>query len=189
MTGNNAEESAKRGIATHLVMQFCDLGKLKENGAKSELERLIKEGFISAEDGRRVRIFEIEKFTQSMLFEEMLSAKKIYRELRFNVRLPATLFTQDEEKIRAYEGRDILVQGVIDCIVEHQDGSIALYDYKTDRLTKEELENRALAEEKLRSKHKIQLDIYSASVEKIFGKKPKTLAVYSLPLGDTVSMI
>ena len=189
MTGNNADESAKRGIATHLVMQFCDLGKLKENGAKSELERLIKEGFISAEDGRRVRIFEIEKFTQSMLFEEMLSAKKIYRELRFNVRLPATLFTQDEEKIRAYEGRDILVQGVIDCIVEHQDGSIALYDYKTDRLTKEELENRALAEEKLRSKHKIQLDIYSASVEKIFGKKLKTLAVYSLPLGDTVSMI
>ena len=186
MAGNDAEESAKRGIATHLVMQFCDFDRLKENGAKSELQRLVADGFISTEDAERVRLFEIERFTKSSLFLEMLSAKKIYRELRFNVRLPATLFTEDEEKILALQGREILVQGVIDCIVEHADGSLALYDYKTDRLTKEELNNPALAEEKLRKKHKMQLGLYSLAVEKIFGRKPKTLAVYSLPLGDSI---
>ena len=188
-SGNEAEESAKRGIATHLVMQFCNFERLKEEGAKSELERLVHDGFISSEDGKRVRIFEIEKFTKSTLFDEMLSAKKIYRELRFNVRLPATLFTQDEEKISAYRGREILVQGVIDCILENPDGSLSLYDYKTDRLTKEELSNKALAEEKLRNKHQMQLGLYSLAVEKIFGKKPEKVAVYSLPLGDTISMI
>lgn len=186
MAGNDAEESAKRGIATHLVMQFCDFNRLKENGAKSELQRLVADGFISTEDAERVRLFEIERFTKSSLFLEMLSAKKIYRELRFNVRLPATLFTEDEEKILALQGREILVQGVIDCIVEHADGSLALYDYKTDRLTKEELNNPALAEEKLRKKHKMQLGLYSLAVEKIFGRKPKTLAVYSLPLGGSI---
>ena len=189
LSGPDAEESAKRGIATHLVMQFCNFERLKRLGVRAELERLVNEAFISAEDGKRVRVSEIEKFTKSRLFAEILGAKKIHRELRFNVMLPAVLFTENEEKRRALHNREILVQGVIDCIIERADGSIALYDYKTDRLTREEMNNTSLAEAKLRSKHKTQLEIYSLAVEKMFGKAPSTLAVYSLPLGDTVNMI
>lgn len=188
LSGDSFDESAKRGIATHLFMQFCDLENLRVNGAAKELKRLTENRFISEEDSLRVRIKEIERFAKSNLFKEMLCAKKIYRELRFNVRLPATEFTQDEEKIKAYQNREVLVQGVIDCVMELDDGSLALYDYKTDRLTKDELENRQLAEEKLVEKHKIQLGLYALAVEKIFGKKPKTLAVYSLPLGDCISI-
>ena len=186
--GSEAEESAKRGIATHLLLQFCDLENLRDNGATEELERLKKLGFLSEEDARRVRIREIELFRKSDLFAEMLNAKKIYRELRFNLRLPATEFTQSEERRAAYADEEILVQGVIDCIIERNDGSIALYDYKTDRLTREEMENRDLAERKLREKHMMQLGLYSLAVKKIFEKAPKVVEVYSLPLGDTVSM-
>jgi len=118
----------------------------------------------------------------------MRRARKIYRELRFNVRLPAAEFTEDEDRIAAYRGKDILVQGVIDCIIERDDGSLALYDYKTDRLTREELADRTLAESKLRNSHKMQLTLYSLAAQKIFGKAPEVLEVYSLPLGDTVSM-
>jgi ATP-dependent helicase/nuclease subunit A len=148
----------------------------------------MNEGFISKEDGERVRLREIELFRRSKLISEMLSAKKIYRELRFNVRLPATEFTEDAERTAAYRDKDILVQGVIDCIVERKDGSLALYDYKTDRLTREEISDRSLAEEKLRGKHKMQLGLYALAVEKIFGRKPSRVEVYSLPLGDTVSI-
>ncbi len=188
-TGGNADESAKRGIATHLFMQFCDLENLINRGAREELQRLISMGFISSEDGERVRIGEIELFRRSKLIREMLSAKKVHRELRFNVYLPATEFTQDEEKRKAYRDREILVQGVIDCIIEREDGSIALCDYKTDRLTREELADRSLAEKKLRQSHKMQLSLYSMAIEKIFGKAPSSVEVYSLPLGDTVSII
>lgn len=187
--GTGFDESAKRGIATHLLLQFCDLDNLKSSGGESELKRLVANGFISSEDAARVRLREIELFRKSNLFCEMLSAKNIYRELRFNVRLPASAFTADDKKRDAYKDKDILVQGVIDCIIEYADGSLALYDYKTDRLTREELENRLLAEEKLRKKHKMQLSLYSLAVEKIFGKTPSKVEVYSLPLGDTVSMI
>ena len=107
-------------------------------------------------------------FRKSKLFSEMLSAKELHRELRFNVRLPATEFTKDEDKILAYADKTILVQGVIDCVVRRADGSIALYDYKTDRLTREELSDRSLAENRLREKHKMQLGIYSLAIEKIF---------------------
>jgi ATP-dependent exoDNAse (exonuclease V) beta subunit len=184
--GAVADESAKRGIATHLFMQFCDLEKLGQNGVIAELKRLTDLGFLSEEDAKRVRVREIESFAHSALFEEMRTAKKVHRELRFNLLLPASDFTQIEEKKQAYKNEKILVQGVIDCIVERVDGSLALYDYKTDRLTREEISNRDLGEKKLRDKHSPQLLLYSKAVEKIFGKTPCRVAVYSLVLGDTV---
>jgi ATP-dependent helicase/nuclease subunit A len=188
-SGGGAEESAKRGIATHLFMQFMSLENLKKEGASAELDRLHLAGFISAEDKERVRLPEIEMFRKSELFSRMLDAKKIYRELRFNVLLPATEFTEDEEKISAYRDKEILVQGVIDCIIEGQDGSLTLCDYKTDRLTREELSDRPLAEERLKNKHSMQLGLYSMAIEKIFGKKPSVVEIYSLALGDTVRII
>ena len=186
--GGKADESAKRGIATHYFLQFCDFDLLASEGAERELSRLRSLGFISDADSERVRLDEIEAFCRSELFEIMRNAKNIYREFRFNVRLSASHFTQDEENRRLYDGEDILVQGVIDCIVEMDDGKLCLYDYKTDRLTREELSDRSLAEKKLRDSHKMQLTLYALAAEKIFGKSPEVLEVYSLPLGDTVSM-
>lgn len=187
--GTRSDESAKRGIATHYFMQFCDLENLERIGTKEELKRLVAKGFISSEDSERVRLGEIERFCSSALFGEMKSAAHVWRELRFNIPMPATAFTADPEKISAYKGRTVLVQGVIDCIIERDDGTIGLYDYKTDRLTREELADRSLAEAKLRQKHSEQLKIYASAVEMIFGKIPKTIAVYSLPLGDTIDII
>ena len=186
--GGHADESAKRGIATHYFLQFCDLELLEKHGAAAELERLRANGFISDADAMRVRLDEIELFAGSELYRTMRGAKKIYREFRFNVRLPAVHFTSEEKNKELYRDEDILVQGVIDCIVERHDGTLCLYDYKTDRLTEKELSDRALAEEKLRTSHKMQLTLYSLAAEKIFGKIPEVLEVYSLPLGDTVSM-
>ena len=40
ISGDNSDESAKRGIATHLFMQFCDLENLVSVGADAELKRL-----------------------------------------------------------------------------------------------------------------------------------------------------
>ncbi len=187
-SGGAADESAKRGIATHYFMQFFNLEALEKNDARGELKRLVKEGFISAADGERVRLSEIEKFRKSRLFAEMKGAKRIFREFRFNVFLPARDFAEEEKNKELYKDSEILVQGVIDCIIERADGSLALYDYKTDRLTREQLENADLAAEALRAKHKTQLELYAVAVEKIFGKAPRVLEVYSLPLGDTVNM-
>ncbi|MBR2351271.1 MAG: UvrD-helicase domain-containing protein [Clostridia bacterium] len=188
MLDTDPDDSAKRGIATHLFMQFCDLENLAKNGSQAELDRLVLGEFISREDAARVRLDEIELFARSGLIEEMRGAKKIYRELRFNVRFPASRFTADAEKREAYADRTLLVQGVIDCIVERESGELLLIDYKTDRLTKRELENRALATEKLTRSHASQLSYYRMAVEKMFGRPPVSVAVYSLPLGDTVEI-
>jgi ATP-dependent helicase/nuclease subunit A len=188
MSGSAAEESAKRGIATHYFMQFCSLENLEKNGAAAELERLVREGYISETDGKRVRLDELCAFVGSSLFTDMRAALALHRELRFNVRLPAELFTEEEERRAAYEGRSVLIQGVIDCIIEYPDGEIGLFDYKTDRLTRQELTDRSLAERTLTEKHKTQLSYYALAAERIFGKYPKKVGVYSLHLGDTVTV-
>lgn len=187
-SGADTDESAKRGIATHLFMQFCDLEYLRQQGATAERQRLLDGGFISKRDSERIRMKEIEMFSRSALFSEMLRARKLYRELRFNLTLPATSFTTEEEKLVAYRDREILVQGVIDCIIEREDGSLMLIDYKTDRLSNEEKRDRALAEKRLIDKHKMQLTLYATAIEKIFGRRPTSLQIYSLPLGDTIEI-
>ena len=118
----------------------------------------------------------------------MRAAKHLYRELRFNIRLPAEDFSREPQRRSAISGKKILVQGVIDCIIENADGTLSLIDYKTDRLTQSELANKALAEETLNEKHARQLSYYEGAVLEMFGKAPDTVEIYSLPLGDTVNV-
>ncbi len=188
ITGKREEESARRGIATHLFLQFCDFDALRTKGAEAELARLIEEKFISREEAQRVRMHEIQRFTESRLLDEILSARAVHREMRFHARMPATLFTQDEKKRAALAAHRILVQGVIDCLFEDENGDLSLIDYKTDRLPREALSDRALAAEILGKKHAEQLSYYALAVEEMFGRKPKYIRVYSLHLGDTVDV-
>ncbi len=186
--GAPADESARRGVATHYFMQFCDLENLARVGVSVEIERLVAEKFISPDDSARIRREELEAFSKSRLFSDMIGAKGLWRELRFNVRLPARIFTEDSERAARLSEREILVQGVIDCIVEYPDGRIGVFDYKTDRLTRDELCDPALAEAAMRSRHENQLYYYSLAVEKMFGKAPDKVEVYSLHLGRCVNV-
>ena len=188
VAGKEAEESARRGIATHMVLQFFDIQRMEREGAAAELVALTELGFISEKDRERVRLDEIKTFLNSNLFEKMKKAKKLYRELRFNLLLPASIFTQKDEQKAALSEKTVLVQGVMDCIIENEDGTLELIDYKTDRLTYKELKNKALAKEKLNEKHSLQLSYYALAIEKMFGKAPSRISVYSLPLGDEVEI-
>lgn len=189
VAGRGVDESAKRGIATHTFLQFCDFENLKAKGAAAELERLKTLEFLSSEDAGRVRLEEIDNFIASPLFREMTEAKKLYRELRFNLKFPAEKFTLDEELKEKVSGMDILVQGVIDCIIEKENGELHIIDYKTDRLKKEELADISLGEKRLRDTHSLQLSYYAQAVRTMFGKEASKIGIYSLHLGKEVEIL
>ncbi len=179
---------AERGTATHLFMQFADFASLKKVGVKAELERLVAQGFISQDQAELVFENELELFAASELLSDILSADNVRREFRFNSLLPAEMFSQEEEKKEQLKGHTLLVQGVIDCVLEYNDGSYTVIDYKTDRLTPFELSNSWAAEKKLRERHKEQLTYYSAACEKMYGRAPKEVKIYSLPLGRCIKV-
>ncbi len=185
-TGKEKDKSAERGIATHTVLQFCDFDRLCTDGVASEIERLVDCRFLSQDAAALVRREELSAFAASALLSRLRRAKRLYRELRFHVFLPAALFTEEKEKKRALGDKQLLVQGVMDCVAVDADDNLLLIDYKTDRLSPAARADRALAEDELRQKHRMQLSYYAAAVQKIFGRPPDLTAVYSLALGDTV---
>ena len=181
---SDENDAAKRGTATHLFMQFFDFENAAQNGAEAELERLTEQRFLTEDDAALVNLYEVKAFLRSELFAKMRSAKRIYREQRFNLTLNAVDFAASEGLKAELSGENVLVQGVIDCFFYDEDGEIILVDYKTDRLPKD----RAAAERKLREHHSPQLGYYSRAVEEICGKAPKSTLIYSLCLGDTVEI-
>mgnify|MGYP004597404927 CR=1 FL=1 len=179
--------AAERGTATHVFMQFCDFERLKCSGFDSELERLIDMKFIPKRYADLIERSSIKRFISSELFSEILSAKHIYRETRFNISLPASDFTQNEDSKSALLNESVLVQGVIDCITEANDGTVSVIDYKTDYFSREDISS-GKAEEELIRRHSTQLSYYARACEQLLLKKVDRLCIYSFALGKTVEI-
>ena len=178
LLGEDRATGAEAGTATHLFMQFCDFDALYERGAEAELERLLKEGYISERAYRLVNKRHIENFRHSALLGEMRRAARILREFRFNVLFDAAELSADP----ALKGERVLVQGVIDCVYEDEDGNIILVDYKTDKVTKENYVGL------LTDRHKNQLRYYKKACEMMLERPVSRVMLYSVPMADTVEI-
>ncbi len=189
LAGEKKATAAEKGTATHLFLQFCDFSALAGN-IEGEAERLCRLRFISEETKKLIRMDELEKFASSNLYARIAGAKEIYREVRFNSMLDAAQFTENEElkaKLSADEAQ-ICVQGVVDCLFTDKDGKTVLVDYKTDRLTVEELTSPHLAREKLISRHADQLLTYKKLCSEILCREIDEVLIYSLALGDAIEL-
>ncbi len=172
-------DSSERGTATHLFLQFCDFNMLFEKGVDEVLGMLTANKFVPERTGELIYADELDTLRHSELIVQILSAKKMIREQRFNILLPASQFTLDKDFKAAVEGESIAVQGVIDLIILTEDGKLCLYDYKTDRLTRAELADASLAQKRMNDAHAQQLSYYAKAVDYLFGKEPDRVAVYS----------
>ena len=185
MSGELENEGAEKGNATHLFLQFCDFNNVTEKGIESELKRLTDKKFISDKDATLIRKEELKRFFNSKLFSDMREAKRMWKELRFNAKLPASDFTTDAKRIEALAGTELLVQGVIDCVYEDKNGNIVLVDYKTDRVHKDRKEARKI----LVDRHSSQLLNYAKVCVKMFGRYPEKVLIYSLAMSESISVI
>lgn len=179
LTSPKKATSAERGTATHLFFQFCDFDFLRKHNAVEALAALVDRGFIPQKLADITYIDELEAFKNSEFMQKILNAKRIIREQRFNMLLPTSLFTQNPEFREKTEAEKIAVQGVIDLILIDDKGYIELYDYKTDRLMRRELESPSLACQRLNQTHGLQLSYYEKAITHLFGKSPVRVAVYS----------
>ena len=178
---------AERGTATHIFMQFCDFDNVTNNGVESELLRLTEKGYIDKRNSSLVNIEKIKEFFGSQFFETLSRAKKVWRERRFNIKLPASDFTQDSVLKEKYADESILVQGVIDLLFIDENDKLVLADYKTDWFSDKDISN-GNAEKILIERHKTQLSYYAEACKKMFGKKVDKILIYSFALGKTIEI-
>lgn len=167
---------AERGTATHVFLQFCDFKRLKEKGFDAELKELTIKRFISPAMAKLINKEKIEAFrTSSELIDELLNAKRVIREFRFNLLLPAIEFYGNE----GITDERVLVQGVVDCLYENAQGEFILVDYKTDHETDENA---------LKEKHRTQLTYYKRACEEMFKRKISKVQIYSVHNVKTIDI-
>ncbi len=176
----SGKDPARKGSATHAVMQFCDFAFAEAAGAKAEIERQKALGFLSQNDAVLADPSAIDRFLQSELYGEIKKAKAIYRERRFMITLPAESFTDDS----GAEGEELLVQGVIDCFFMDKNDRIWLVDYKTDqfslKMPEEEVENELIR------RHSAQMHYYKEALRRLCGKEVFQAVIYSFHLNRGV---
>ena len=89
----------------------------------------------------------------------------VRREVPFTMSLPANIAYPDWQ-----EGEeDVLVQGVIDCLFEDEEG-LVLVDYKTDAITGRFQNGFEGAKPILIDRYQTQLQLYTRAVEEILNK-------------------
>ena len=171
-------DGAERGTATHVFLQFCDWNSVCSGGIEAECGRMVQSGFMTAVMAELISVPMLRSFFGSRLFSELRQARKVWRELRFNVLLPACDFTEDAERKRLLADEKLLVQGIIDCLYITSDGKLRLLDYKTDRIPRG---NHAA--EFLRKRYKDQLESYKKAAAVITGMPLDRCIIYALSCG------
>ena len=185
---NKKPTAAEKGTAAHAFLQFCDYENVEKNGLKEEIARLLEGKFISKRTAEIIDHKMLEGFFKTSLFEKIKCAKQVRREFHFGMFRDAADFTEKDEIKDIVSGRKIYVQGSVDLIIEAVDGDIILCDYKTDKISQAERNDRDLLTQNMKDKHGEQLMQYAYAIEKIFGKSPAGIYIYSLPLGDTITI-
>ncbi len=188
MAENTKPTAAERGTAAHLFLQYCDFARVAEHGIAEEMERLVRERFITPRASKIIDLRALQTFFDSAFFAHVKDAKKVMREVHFNSFVPLEDFTNNPEIRSVVAGKHLHVQGSIDLLLIGQDGSITLCDYKTDRPTPEERRDHALYRDRMIQTHKDQLTHYARAVRELFGREPDRAYVFSLTLGEAIEL-
>lgn len=166
--------AAQKGTLTHKYLQYCDL---KNSDIKSQVDRMVSEGKLSEQEGKALRIDEIEAFYSSDICSRINASPQVMREKKFAMLMPVRNAYPDlPEYVR---DETIVVQGMLDIAFVEDDG-IVIVDYKTDR---------GVDEAEIIRRHSEQLGIYAKAMEKCTGFPVKAAYIYSLSLKTEIKVM
>ncbi len=164
------------GTAHHLFLQFCDFTRCESAaGREAERERLRGRHILSDAQADAVEMDHIAGFFSSELYQTLKNAKAVHREFKFSVLIPAAEYYPQAVP---FPDERVLMQGVIDCLIETEDGMIVL-DFKTDRVAASRAAQRA-------ERYRPQLSAYRRAAEEVFGRPVQACALFFLHSGQTV---
>ncbi len=116
-----------------------------------------------------VDVTRFEAFFESSLGKRYINSDNVFKEKAFVLK----------KKLEQTGDDDILIQGIIDCYFEEEDG-IVLLDYKTDYLYGDE--------ELLVERYKKQLELYKEAIEVITSKPVIASYIYSFYKNKSINV-
>ena len=159
--------SAEKGTALHAFMQYADFAAARED-IEAQLQLLTDEGYLTQAQADSVDIEKARSFIDSELVTRCLNADKVYKEYRFNIRIPANRVDPEIEESLSEE--TVILQGAVD-LAFVEDGELVIVDYKTDRVK---------APEELAERYASQLLLYKDAMEECLSLPVKECLIYSI---------
>ena len=167
--------AAETGTATHLAMQFLRYEACASaEGIEAELDRLVREEFLTQAQRDAVDARKILRFFSSETGRRVLNAPQLRREFKFSVLMDAK-----ELGGAAAEGK-ILLQGVTDCCIVEEDG-ITVLDFKTDHIS-------AGGEAQRAEYYRGQLEGYASALQRILQKPVREKILYFFETDTAISI-
>ena len=150
--------AAQRGTAMHTVMQCIRLEKTGSiEAVGEELARLTAEQYLTEAQAQAVDPAAVARFFAGDLGRQLRAAGELHREFPFSLLAEARRFYPE-----APAGDQVLLQGVIDCWFETEQG-LTIVDFKTDRVFGDQIQDRA-------QRYQGQLAAYAYALEELTGK-------------------
>jgi ATP-dependent helicase/nuclease subunit A len=157
---------AEKGTALHMVMQHVPLEEIPTvKSIDMLLEKMQKMELLTSEQVSVINPKSVVDFFETEIGELMLKTGRVKREVPFSLAVPAREMYQDD----LLQEESILIQGVIDCMIEEENG-IILLDYKTDGIYDRFKGGFEEAKPVLEKRYKIQLDFYEKALQDILQK-------------------
>lgn len=166
--------AAEVGTAMHVVMQHLTNNRsITRDTINETIAKLVNKELMSSAQADVIDVDSIELFFHTDLGKKVQESNKVHREVPFSLALQAQDAYSDW---KGSKEEHVLVQGVMDCVLEEEDGFILL-DYKTDAITNR-FENYEKARPILENRYAVQLDLYAKAIEEIWKKPCKEKYVY-----------
>ena len=166
---------ARRGTIVHLILSKITNEKNMDE-VNNLIEKLLAKNTITEEEKSLIDMNIIKNYLNSELYNEILQAKEIYREIPFYLNI-------NSGEIYEKTNEPILVQGVIDIYYISKNDELVLVDYKTDYIKEKET-----GKEELTQKYKSQLDLYKRALEKALKRKVDKAYIYSTSLNECIEV-
>lgn len=177
--------AVERGIAVHALLSRIDLAQAHSaESVALEAERLRQAGLIPGPGVSDEDVALVAGFFNSRAGISMRECPgRVYRELPFTMKVPASLFVGRLGEAAAALGAEgsggagvspdtVIVQGVIDVLLEDREG-LAVIDYKTGH---GDISPRVIA-------YTPQVALYAMAASRIFGKPVKKASIAFLDVG------
>ena len=160
--------AAERGTVYHAVMQQLPLQPIMDaSHVKATIGRMVALEMLSEKQAEAIDISPIVDFFQTDIGQRLLRSAHVRKEQPFSYGLRVSDLHPEASPEVGQE--TVLIQGVIDCLFEEEDG-LVLLDYKTDKIIG--------SPEQAAAKYETQLALYAIAIQAIVGREIKQKVLY-----------
>ena len=184
MEEDRRHSPTERGTIIHNVLQHLDTKDCQDKASvKGQIQKMMVAGKVDSTALELVDLGKLIDFAKSPIVGRMERSNDVYKEQQFVFLMDAKDIVPSFQEV-SYE-EEIMVQGVIDCFFEEDDGYV-LVDYKTDYVPAGSKREAAIRQ--IEETYAKQVEVYTQAIEQITKKKVKESYLYLYSANEWVKL-